>query len=89
MAKGKTQGKGGKGAKKYGRKKRKLAFQRYKVTGRYMAKLERHVLYHPNDKVAAGALRKREEHGPSWVRWREYRKTHRRKTWSAEASTQT
>jgi ribosomal protein S15P/S13E len=76
MAKGKTQGKGGKGAKKYGRKERKPAFQRYKVLGRFMDKLRRHVKKHPADAIAARALDDR-ENAITWVGWRTVRKQRR------------
>lgn len=59
----------GGGGRKIGRKKRKMSFQRYKQSRRWLKGLERHVLENPNDGCARSALA-RSETCSTWVAWR-------------------
>ena len=70
----KTTGK--KGGKKIGRKKRKMAFQRYKVSDRFMDRIKRHAKRHPADKWAASTLDKMRD-ARTWVGWRIFQKQRR------------
>lgn len=75
----KTKPKKGKKGRCIGRKSRKMAFQRYKTSDRFMDGIKRHLKEHPNDKYASITLDKMMD-AANWVGWRKVQKSNRMAT---------